>query len=298
MGIKEQFKKLKENWVIIVLAVVLFLFVSGGSTISGVMNKATSLGGYAPNAMDYSLSESASSAYYGKSMIRQDSGNFAPEVQDRKIVKTTTISNEIERGTFSDATAKVKNIAVSSNSYILNENENKYGSGRREYKQASYQIKIETGKYDAVVAQLKEIGEVQSFNENMNDITGSYTNTQIELEAERARLAKYEKMYSEAQNINEKLDLTDRIFNQERTIKYYEDSLKNMDSRVDYSTVYLTITEKQSEYINVVIVKMSQLIQSFVSSFNGLLKLIFVLLPWAIAAAIIGFIVRLIKRRN
>lgn len=62
-------------------------------------------------------------------------------------------------------------------------------------------------------------------------------------------------MYKEATSIQDKLTLNDRIFDQERRIKYLTDSINNMDQRIEYSTVYISLTEKKSEYINIVFVK-------------------------------------------
>ena len=51
-------------------------------------------------------------------------------------------------------------------------------------------------------------------------------------------------MLTEATAVSDKIELSDRIFNQERTIKYFEDQLKNAGTRVEYSTLYVTLTEK------------------------------------------------------
>src|SRR3989344_2468845 len=224
-------------------------------------------------------------------------GDFAPEVSERKITKTASMTNEVRQGAFRDAEAKLKSIVSSSNSYLLNENVNKYETGWKNYYNGYYTIKVDTKKYSDVVLQLKGIGEVKSFNENAEDITGSYTNSKIELDAEKQRLERFRKMYDEATLVADKIQLNDRIFDLERRIKYLEDSLKGMDKQVDYSTIYVTITEKQSEYAGIVFVKFSELVRNLVSSINGLFSLVFIALPYAVAAGIIWAAVRWAKRR-
>jgi len=86
-------------------------------------------------------------------------------------------------------------------------------------------------------------------------------------------------------------DLTE----EERTIKYYEEALENVNNQVSYSTVYLTITEKRSDFANAAFIKFSQIVTSFVDSINSLINLIFVLIPWAIALLIIWLIYRKFK---
>ena len=293
MGIKEQLIKLKDNWLIAVIIVVLFLLFTGIGSLSSSVGRYTSYEkSYAPTS-----SEMAQPDYRGGGVTISGS-SFAPEVQNRLITKTASLSNEVERGDFKDAESKLKSIVSASNSYMLNQNANTYNSGKRAYSVGSYQIKVDAVKYDAVIQQLKDIGEVKSFNENSQDITGAYTDTKVEIDAEKARLQRYEKMYDEATNINDKIQLSDRIFDQERTVRYLEDSLKNMDQKVTYSTIYITISEKQPEYIDVVFVKFSELIRGLVNSFNLLITLIFALLPWGILLLIIRLAIKLFKGKK
>ena len=291
MGIKDQLNKLKENWLILAIALILIVVVSGGTNfIGGAFNRAA----YSMQSDSlYAAKEMALGSY-----IPSPSQDFAPAVEERIITKTVSMSNEVKRGEFYESESKLKSIIKSSESYILNENVNNYGTGRNIYRQGSYNIKIDTKKYDSVIQQLKVIGEVNSYNENALDITGEYTDTKIEIEAEKAKLKRYQAMYDEATQISDKLTLTDRIFDQERRIKYMEDSLKNMDQRVDYSTIYLTITEKKSAYSNVLFVKFSELVSSFVRSLNNLIKIVVVLLPWVIILWIIRAISKLIWKKG
>lgn len=294
MTLKDQFKKIKENWLIIAIVLVMFVVFSGGS---GVVSQiaGNSMVRTAYDAPQAEFAASKAGGYYPGPSYGED---FAPEVEDRKITKTASISTEVERGEFRESEAKLKNIVTTSDSYLLNENVRKYGTERKEYMYGNYQIKVEVGKYDALVSQIKEIGEVQSFNENTVDITGQYTDLELNIELEKERLERYQAMYEEATRVEDKITLNDRIFNQERTIKYMQDRLENMDKRVEYTTVSVTLTEKRSEYMDVAIVKFSELVKGLVNSFNNLLGLIFWAVPWAIALLIAGVAWKLVKRRR
>ena len=297
MTLKDQWKTIKENWLIALLVIVLLVFsVFGGGLGSSVGGIAAykSAAGYG-----LTMAESAAAPSYGRGIapIYYDEG-FAPEVQDRKITKTASLSTEVERGTFNSAQSRLKAVITSSDSYLLNENVNKYDQGRKSYYSGSYQIKIDSSKYDSVVSQIKEIGEIQSFSESADDITGRYTDLSSELQAEKARLQRYREMYNEAESVEDKINLNDRIFNQERTVKYLEDAIKSIDQQVSYSTLYVTISEKRSEYADTTLVKLSQLIRNLVGSFNSLLSLVFSLIPYAIAAILVWVVYRAIKKRK
>ena len=81
-------------------------------------------------------------------------------------------------------------------------------------------------------------------------------------------------------------------------IKYLEDSMKNMDKQVDYSTIYVALTEKQSEYSNILFVKFPELVGRLVASINSLLALIFVAVPYAVAAIILWIVVRFFRKKK
>ena len=104
-------------------------------------------------------------------------------------------------------------------------------------------------------------------------------------------------MLAEATTVADKIELNDRIFDQERTIKYLEASLQNQDEQVEYATIYFQLTEKQSEFVSLAFVTFGQLITNLVSSTSNVLKMLFSILPWIIAAVIIWLGVRWGRRR-
>jgi len=278
------------------VVVILFFFTLGGN-LFGSFSRISQLSGVADiEGFGQELVAVESAAFRG-GIPSPLSGDFAPDVLDRKIVKTTSLSTEVKRGTFKDAESKVLNVVKSSNSILLNQNVNRIGKDKKSYFVGRFTIKVDTKKYDSVVSQLKDIGEVTNFNENQQDVTGRYENIDVEIQTEKTRLTRFEQLFDETKDVEQKIQLTDRIFNQERRIKYLEDSLKNIGQRVDYSTISLTINEKKSDYADIVFVKFSELVKGFVGSINLLLKLIVNIIPWVVAIYIIMFLFKLIKRK-
>lgn len=305
MTLKKQIDTLKNNWLIVAIIVVLLgVFMYAPSSNIGEMGKA-----YTNQYADYGFAEPEAMAYdsyyagSARSGIAYDlyysySSDFAPEVEERMLKKTATVSTEIERGGFDKAASELKGIVTASEAFILYENVNNQGPEGFKYKVGRYNIKVETSKYDAVVSQLKAIGEVQSFNENANDVTGTYTNLQTELDAEKTRMQRYQQMFEEAKEVGDKIELSDRIFNQERTIKYLEERIANLGNEVSYSTISVTISEEQSKYVGIAVVKLSELARTFVDSLNSLLSFIVGIVPWAVAVGIIWWIVKAVRKKK
>lgn len=290
MAIKNQLLKLKENWLLLVLVIISLVVFSGITS------------NFSPITADYGYENKAmlSPGGFGEAIadgimppVYQE--DFAPEVQKRAITKTASLSTEIKRNTFNEVDSKVKDLVKGFNGLIINENQNKNGEGKNSHLSSSYTIKIETSKYDSLVAQLKEIGEVSFFNENAEDITEQKLDLETALQAEKERLARFEQLFEEAETTQEKIELTDRIFNQERTIKYYEEALNNINNRVSYSTVYLTITEKRSDFANAAFITVSQIATNFVDSINVLINLVIIIIPWVIVLLIIWVVYKRYK---
>lgn len=295
MAIKDQWKTLKDNWLLVALALLLVLF-SSFSSVFQPLGFTKAAGGYDGSyASSYASTIAAERGFYPP---LPSPGDFAPDVEDRLITKTGNLDLEVPRGDFQEADQKLRSIVSSHKGFLLSEQAQKYSEGRQGYYSGSYTIKVDAGRYDAAVIQLKELGEIQSFSENAEDITGSVKSLETELQAEKQRLERYQKMLDEATLVSEKLELSDRIFNQERTIAYLEDALKNQGRQVEYATIYLQLNEKRSGYADLMLVTFSQLVSGFVGSLNGLLQLIVLALPYALLAGVVWWVWRKVKKSN
>lgn len=302
MAIKDQLSKLKDNWLLILIPLVLlFMFAGGFSWLPAL------IGGFAPSSY-----ESAPSGDYGSSFggipdisaaPRASSGSFgepSTAAKDRMIAKTAGMDANVERGAFPDAEAELNAIVESSGAYLLEQNVQTYDEGIAQYKVGRYRIKIDAAKYDEVIPRLKELGKLDSFTEDAEDVTQAYTDIGIELENEKKRLARYEALYNEATSTEDKISLSDRIINQEYRISYLEQSLKDVGEQVVYSTIDVTLREEQSGYAELSFVGLSDLVKAFVGSLSGVIYLLVLLLPWALGIWLVVWLVRKLrgKRKN
>lgn len=279
MGIKEQLMKIKDNWLLIAIFVLgifmVFFLISG----AGSMNS--------------SLKMASGGAYYESGSYRgYDSNSLMPNVLERIVVKTASMSLEVKG--FDDAQAQVKSYVQSNQAILVSENVNTVYS---KYRNGYYTISVPKEKYAAMIEQLKGIGEVQSFNENANDITGSYLNLQDVLSAEQSKLRSYETLYNSTSNIDEKIKLLDRIYTQQNTVRQLELQKNNKDERIDYSQISLTMQEKRPTHANVVFATIGDLWSSFKASLNVMLYIIAYLSPFILLGLLIWGISRFFSKR-
>lgn len=289
MGFKDQLKKLGDNWLIIVLLLVVVVLFSGVGNLFGGSAKYSSR--MALESMDYATGGlyEPSAAYYGNS-------DFAPEVEERLMVRTASLASMIDRGGFDEAAGQLKSIADASDSFVLSENVNRYGKEKRDYRRGSYQLKVPVDKYVAVVQQLREIGTVTSFVESGTDVTGQAVSLDELIAAEKARLERYQSMLEKASRVEDQITLVDRIYDVERTIASLESRRDGLDTRVEYATVSVTLTEEQSSFQEVSMVTLGRLWTTLVDSLSALFVFFFAVVPWVLAALAVWFIVRAVRK--
>lgn len=284
MSLSSQFQKLKENWLLLAVILLLVIVLNNNSFLNNNLVNKISSPGIAYFEEDYARGSSAIDSYYPS--FDQD---FAPGVEDRKITKNVYQSMEVNRGDFDNKIKILKEIISENDVIVVNENINSYGENKNRQRSATYNLKILEINYKSFIGEINNLGDVESYSENARDITGNYLNTRDKITLEKQRLERYKSLLTSSNSIDEKISLTDRIYEQERTIKYLEESLNNKDLSLDYVTLNLNISEKSSNFAGTLFVSFKELIRTFVSSLNSLISIIIYLIPWLILIWIIRF---------
>src|SRR3989344_2857798 len=142
MTMKEQLHKLKENWLLVGIVLVVLLFSQVGSGIIPQTANYIYDESYADSRAGGYGAESAKMAVEGSYIPAPYAQDFAPDVAERQITKTASISTEVEHGRFWEAQTKLESVVSSTDSYLLQQNVNKYDVGRKSYYYGNYQIKV------------------------------------------------------------------------------------------------------------------------------------------------------------
>jgi bacterioferritin (cytochrome b1) len=298
MSVKDQFIKLKENWLLVLILLIVLVvaipLISGvGSSIRGLGSTSYSMDSALGGAYTESYSKMSNSYYPGTT------NSFAPGVTDRLVTKNASSSIEVQRGTFNQAQSRLEDYVKTMDGYLLNASSNLNGDRKaNQYYSGYYTIKVESKKYSSFVNQINNLGKVTYFNESTEDVTGEYTNLSSELKAEQDRLSRYKAMFADANIMQDKITLSDKIADEQRTIDYLQTQLENVNNQVSYSTINVSLTEKQSGYAQIAFIRFSDLIRNLVNSASLVLKIIFFLVPFGILALIIWGIVRITRRKS
>lgn len=283
VAFKEQVGILKKNWLFLLIILLIVLLVPN---LSGIYSNVAQ--GYPITGTESKIFAVAED-YSGSTGIPFDEG-IAPDVDERVKTISAYLESEVRRGDFDDSVAVMKGFVDESKSILINENIYAVGEGLSKVKIGNFYIRVPSDSYEEVVEKLRGIGKVTSFSESADDVTSTFVNLEIEIKAEEQRLARYNLLFNSAVSIEDKLLLSDRIFEQERRIDYLKERMKNQGERVDYASLQFTLNEEESSLAGITVITIKEIIKSFIGSLSSLIKLIFVLVPYAVAVWLIWFL--------
>lgn len=159
------------------------------------------------------------------------------EVPPRKVVYTARMKLLV--GDVNAAVNAVYGVASKYGGYVASANLYKDG-----YLRAVITIKVPVESYRDALADLKTIGEVDSFSEQAQDVTERYVDLEARLrnlKAEEQRLLSY---LEKAKSISEILQVEDHLARIRSQIEWIETQLKNLERRVDYATITVSLEPK------------------------------------------------------
>jgi hypothetical protein len=106
----------------------------------------------------------------------------------------------------------------------------------------NYSIRVPSAFYDAMLAELADLGRILWRTENAEDVTLRYYDLESRLATQRELLRTYQSYLSRASNINDIMSVESRIADLQQEIDHTGTQFRNLASLVDYSTIFIDIT--------------------------------------------------------
>ena len=79
--------------------------------------------------------------------------------------------------------------------------------------------------------------------QEMEDVSDSYYDTQTRLKTQQEKMSRLQEMIASAQDVSDLIEIESAIADTQYYIDRYTGTLKSYDSKVDYSTVRITVRE-------------------------------------------------------
>ena len=121
--------------------------------------------------------------------------------------------------------------------------------GSYDYIYYNAELKIAPDKLDAFLALAEKTDKVTSSEVSSNDVTQDYYDIKLRLNTKKEALKSYYKLLKEATTIEEALEVQRYITDLTAEIESMEGMLKYYDSKVDLSTVHLTIRQQDKVHV-------------------------------------------------
>ena len=116
--------------------------------------------------------------------------------------------------------------------------------GNYDYININAELKIKPEKLDDFIALAEKTDKVTSSEISTNDVTKEYYDIKIRLETKKEALKNYYKLLKEAKTIQESLEVQRYITDLTAEIESMEGMLRYYDSKVDLSSIHLTIRQQ------------------------------------------------------
>lgn len=242
----------KNSLILVAVAAMLATTACGRSSSS---NYSAHKSDYASSGMSAAMTEEAAVDYDGlydefemaeEAMEVPVSSNGsdvqAEQVKDngRKLIRTYSLSAEtLEfQKLVSDVEAKVNALGGYIESSDVGVTSYKKGTHY-----ASYTIRIPKDKAPSFVQHISEAANVTDKTESVEDVTLAYVDLDSHKKALQTEYNRLIELLEQAETVEDIITLEDRLSSVRYQIESMESQLRTYDNKIDYSTIYLNISE-------------------------------------------------------
>lgn len=241
------------------------------------------------------------------SLTTDSAGSATALPADRKLIRTVSMDAETEE--LDPLLTALDEKIADLGGYV--ENRNVYNGSSyssRRYRHADLTIRLPAENLDGFVEHVSGVSNVVSSNEEIDDVTLTYVDTEARvaaLETEQARLLE---LMEKAETLSDLLEIEGRLTEVNYQLESWASQLRTLENQVSYATVHLYISEVQ-EYTPVAEKTTWQRIaEGFVDSLEGIADGAVEILVWVLAnspylvlfggiGALVTFLLRKRKKR-
>ena len=254
----------KITALVLVICTLTFLLAGcgGGSKTASAPNSFIEAGGAMKNGMaaaPYMADSAAGGAYYDyeeaypgedyDSLVSGSTGsgdNAARADTFDKIIYSGSASVETIR--FEETIEKVYTLigeygGFVESSYVTGKDYSTTYYNRPSYRSASFTIRVPRDSFQSFTGALETLGNLTRSSVQAQNITSSYYDTQSRLNTYRTEEERLLDMLSKAETVEDMLNIEDRLASVRYSIESLTTTLTNWDSKINYSTLELNISE-------------------------------------------------------
>jgi Domain of unknown function (DUF4349) len=249
------YDKTRRRWARLLVATIAITVVAAAcSSSSNESSTVTSAGADAGESVEFDRvsaggtggEEVADDAAF-KSIVTSDgSVVFVPtgdQSVDAKVIRDGSVDIRIEPGSFGATVSQVRTIAADLGGYVASGESRIEELDEDRYAVGWFTIRIPTDRFDDAVARIGDLGENVSSTLSSQDVTEEYVDLNGRLNYWREQEAFYTRLMEEATTIDDLVTIQTRMQDVLLNIEQIEGRLRYLDSRTQFATLTVGLTE-------------------------------------------------------
>lgn len=224
----------------------------------------------------------------------------AAEPQPSKVIRT--VSMGLATRQFEEDLARLQTILAEHGGYVEYSD---ISSDRGQRRYASLTLRVPSDKLDAFLEQTSGVGRRLSMTQSQEDVSERYQDIDTRLATQKAKMTRLQELLAQAIKVEDLLSIEREIADTQYQIDSLTGSLRGIDSKVSYSTVTLSLSEEVVAENQPAETLWERIVLAVKDAWNAaqtflgdMLVFIVVILPYALAAALLIYIIYRIFRRK
>ena len=160
-------------------------------------------------------------------------------------IKTASVS--ITSEDFDFTVNELRNVVTIYGGYFESSNMFNYLSSKNPYRRMTATIRVPAANYENARQAVESLGRHISTNETSREVSSEYYDLESRVNTKKTEELRLLALIEQATELNQIINLEQRLGEVRTDIELYESRLKQIDSLASYSTIYLDITESTGE---------------------------------------------------
>jgi hypothetical protein len=242
--------------------------------------------------------------YYSKS-VEDLEGNFNPGINQYNKISSLGDENYniksanlyINTEDYDKNKIYLNSLIIKYNGKITNENEM---LNNKKIRSLYLTVKIPKNELDSFLNEIKTTFglELENINVYNSDVTEQKQDFTERLNRYKSQIEKYKEMLTQKDlRIEDEIKIQNRIDDLENQIYYLEKSNQDLDNRITYSTVSITLNEKASPLTNVEFKSFKYYIAEFLNSLENGLNIFINLVAYGLELLILFIVYKFVRNK-
>jgi len=180
----------------------------------------------------------AETAEYGPA----SSSSPSPLLTGKKIIKNAYMYMQTTE--FDNTVSALNSLVSELGGYIENSDiSGGYIGESRSSRELSYTVRVPADKYSAFIGRVGDVAHIVNINESISDVSEEYFDIEGRLSTLRAKQKRLQELLEKAERIEDMITIENALSDVTYEIESYASRLKRLDSQIDYSQIYINLSE-------------------------------------------------------